>query len=58
LPFAILQDVPHGEIEIEVIGRTVELLFRNFEWIEFFLKRLLGRHANLLLESVGLGERQ
>jgi hypothetical protein len=33
-------------------------LFRNFERIEFFLKRLLGRHANLLLVSVGLGERQ
>jgi hypothetical protein len=40
----MLQHVPHRRIEVEVVGRAVELLFGNFEWIEFFLVRPLGRH--------------
>src|SRR5215470_9028220 len=45
LPLGIFQYVPHGKIEIEIIGRTIELLFRNLIRVEVFLKRLLGRHA-------------
>jgi hypothetical protein len=37
--------VPHGRVEIEIVGCAIELLFSDFERIEVFLKSLLGRHA-------------
>src|SRR4030095_9324584 len=45
LALGILEYMPHGRVEVEVIGGTVELLFGDCERIEFFLNGLLGRHA-------------
>ena len=52
LPLGILQNPPHRRFEIEIVCCPVELLFSDFERIEFFLERLLGRHAIRSLQKV------